>query len=52
MLSTKGNLDGHEKTHIDVDPSDYVTCPVCQKPFREKRFMVEHKKLVHEKSKA
>jgi hypothetical protein len=52
MLSTKGNLDGHEKTHADIDLSDYVPCPVCQKSFREKRFMIEHKKLVHEKSKA
>lgn len=51
-MSTKGNLDGHEKTHIEVDPSNYVICPVCQKAFREKRFMIEHKKLVHEKSKA
>lgn len=52
MLSTKGNLDNHEKTHLQVDPSDYVTCPVCKKAFREKRFMTEHRKLVHDKTKA
>lgn len=51
MLSTKGNLDVHEKIHVDLDPSDYIKCTVCGKPFKSRRFMLEHRKLVHDKSK-
>lgn len=52
VYSTKGNLEGHEKAHVEIDPSQYVNCPVCQKLFKEKRFMIEHRKLVHDKTKA
>lgn len=51
MLSTKGNLEVHEGTHIAVDSSDYIKCTVCSKAFKSRRFMVEHRKLVHDKSK-
>lgn len=51
IVSNKANLKVHERTHFDVDPSDYVPCPVCQKSFKFKSLMVEHKKIVHDRLK-
>lgn len=47
--SSKSNLNTHMKTHIRVDPSNYVHCTVCLKGFKDQSFMLTHRKLVHDR---
>lgn len=52
-MTNKDVLKTHKiSTHSELDPSAYVPCPVCQKKFKFRSLMLEHNKLVHEKSKS
>lgn len=50
--STKRTLELHEKRHIEVDPSNYIPCPVCLKTFKNEMCVMAHRKLVHDRIRA